>query len=170
MSRWQPIASMVTMAPSIANMFEQLGDGDDLVRLFRHLDLTEHQALARCEGRDHVDRRLRALLLVGAAQRLAVDGDRPPLGAPVSAATHATKQRWNCLGVERGEDVAEMIVRRRSVAKRPEPAQQFDLLLAEACDINESLRSRQHRQQTQQQHFIEADTSLCRPGVGPASH
>ena len=54
---------------------EQLGDGDDLVRLVRHLDLAEHQALMRGKGRHHMDRRLGALLPAGAAQRLAVDGD-----------------------------------------------------------------------------------------------
>ena len=58
MSRWQPIASMVTTAPSIAEQVKQLGDGDDPVRLVRHLDLAEHQALMRRKGRDHMDRRL----------------------------------------------------------------------------------------------------------------
>jgi hypothetical protein len=125
--------------------FEQLGDGDDLVRLVRHLDLTEHQALMRCERRDHVDRRLGVLLPAGAAQRLAVDGDDLPRRA--GQRRHPLhKAALELLGFEGGDDVAEVIVRGRSVAKRPEPAQQFDLLLAEACDINESLRSRQHRQ------------------------
>ena len=49
-------------------------------------------------------------------------------GAPVSDATQATKQRWNCLGIEGGENIAEMIVRRRAIAKRPEPAQKLELL------------------------------------------
>ena len=46
---------------------EQRRDGDDFVRLFRHLDLPEREPLARCEGRSHVDRRFRAFLLVGTA-------------------------------------------------------------------------------------------------------
>jgi hypothetical protein len=54
---------------------EKLGDGDDFVRLVCHLNLSEHQALTRRKGRDHVDRQFRAFLLVGAAQRLAIDGD-----------------------------------------------------------------------------------------------
>ena len=74
---------------------EQLGDGDDLVGLFRHLDLAEHEALARGEGRDHVDRRFGALLLVGSAQVLPSMAITSA-GVPVSAATQATKQRWNC--------------------------------------------------------------------------
>ena len=98
----------------------------------------------RCERRDHVDRRL-GVLLAGAAQRLAVDGDDLPRRA--GQRRHPLhKAALELLGVEGGDDVAEVIVRRRSVAKRPEPAQQFDLLLAEACDINENLCSRQHRQ------------------------
>ena len=59
------------------------------------------------------------------------------------------------LGIERGENIAEMIVRRRPVAKPPEAAQQFQLLLAEAGDIDEGLRPSQHGEQTQQQHFVE---------------
>ncbi len=43
----------------------------------------------------------------------------------------------------------------RSIAKRPEPAQQTDLLLAEPRDVDERLRPAQHRQQAQQQHLVE---------------
>ena len=46
-------------------------------------------------------------------------------------------------------------MRRRAVEKRPEPAQQIELLLAKARDINERLRPRQHRQKAQQQHLRE---------------
>jgi hypothetical protein len=35
-----------------------IGDGDDLVSLLGDLDLPQHQTLARCEGRDHKDRRI----------------------------------------------------------------------------------------------------------------
>ena len=45
---------------------EQRRDGDDLVRLLAHLDLAEHDALPRREGRDHVDRLFRALGLIRA--------------------------------------------------------------------------------------------------------
>ena len=106
----------------------------------RHLDLPEHEALARREGRDHVDRGLRALLLVGAAQRLAVDGDHPVRRA--GQRRHPGHEAaLELLGIERGKDVAEVIVRWRPVTKRPEPAQQIELLLAEPRDIDEGLRS-----------------------------
>ena len=59
------------------------------------------------------------------------------------------------LGVERGENVAEMIMRRRAVRERPEPAQQLELLLAEPRDVGERLRAGQNRQQAQEQDLIE---------------
>ena len=76
-------------------------------------------------------------------------------GAPISQVTPRDKAALELLGIERGKDVAEVIVRRRPIAKRPEPAQQFQLLLAEAGDIDEGLRSSQHREQRQQQHLVE---------------
>ena len=74
---------------------EQLGDGDDLVRLLRHLDLAEHEALARREGRDHVDRRLARPSSGRSGASVLPSMAITPAGAPVSAATQATKQRWN---------------------------------------------------------------------------
>ena len=59
------------------------------------------------------------------------------------------------LGVERGKNIAEVIVRRRAVAKRPEPAQKPNLLVAEAGNIDDGFRPGQNRQQAQQQHFVE---------------
>ena len=76
---------------------EQRGNGDDLVGLVADLGLPEHHALARGEGRDDMNGLVRPLLPVGAPHRLAVDGDH--LGRLlVSAAVHATKQRWNATG------------------------------------------------------------------------
>ena len=72
---------------------EKRRDGDDLARFVRHLDLSEHEALARREGRDRVDRGFGAFLLVGASQRpsMAITS----ADAPVNAATQATKHCWN---------------------------------------------------------------------------
>jgi hypothetical protein len=66
---------MVTMGALDRHHVEQLWDRDDLIGLFRYLELPEHEALARCESRDHVNRLFRAFPLVGAAYRLAIDGD-----------------------------------------------------------------------------------------------
>ena len=134
---------------------EQLGDGDDLVGLLRHLDLAEHEPLTRREGGDHVDRRLAALLLAGAARGLAVDGDHLALARAGQRGDPGDEAALERLGVERGEYVAEVIVRRRSVAKRPEPAQERELLLAEPGDVDEGLSPGQHRQKAQQKHLIE---------------
>jgi hypothetical protein len=42
-----------------------------------------------------------------------------------------------------------MVVRRRAIAKRQEPAQKLDLLLAEPRDIDKGFRPGQHRKQAQ---------------------
>ena len=97
---------------------EQLRDSADLVGLLRHLDLAEHQALPRGEGRDHVDRRLGAALLVGSARGLAVGRDH--LGRRArERGDPGDEAALELLGIERCEDVAEMVMRRRAVAERP---------------------------------------------------
>ncbi len=49
------------------------------------------------------------------------------------------------LSVERGEDIAEMIVARRPVGEGTETAQQAKLLLAKPRNVGETLRARQNR-------------------------
>ena len=95
MSRWQPIASMVTIAPSIASMSSSLGMA--MISLDFSATLTWPST-----------RRWRA----AKAETMWIAGVQPffrpdrrevlpsmaitPSGAPVSAATQATKQLWNC--------------------------------------------------------------------------
>jgi len=133
---------------------EKRRDGDDLVGFVRHFDLAEHEALARRESGHHVDCGFSASLVGGAARRLAVDGDHicrhaNQLGDPGDEATLEFRS------VERRENIAEMVVRRRSVPERQEPAKKLDLLLAESRDIDEGLRSGKHSEQAQQQHIFE---------------
>src|SRR4051794_35220929 len=45
-------------------------------------------------------------------------------------------------------------MRRRAIRKRSEPAQKVELPRPETGDFHEAFRSRQNRQQTQQQHLI----------------
>jgi hypothetical protein len=59
------------------------------------------------------------------------------------------------LGIERREDVAELVVRRCAVLEWPEAAQELELLLAEPLDLDPALATRQHAEQHQQQHLIE---------------
>jgi hypothetical protein len=99
-------------------------------------------------------RGLGARLLVGAAQRLAIDCD--DLGRHSSQPRHpGDEAALEHLGVERREDVPEVIMGGRSIAERPEAAQQPELLLAEPRDIDERFRSGQHREQAQQQHLLQ---------------
>ncbi len=88
---------------------QQLGDSNDFVGFFRDLELAQHKALARGEGRNHVDRLFRPLLLIGAAQRLAVDGDdlRRCLGQRRDPSGKAALERSR---VEGGENIAKVIV------------------------------------------------------------
>ncbi len=101
---------------------QQLGNCHELVGLFRHFHLAEHQALACRERRDHVDRGLGALLLVGPTRGLSIDGNHP-LRCPGQRRDPGNEAALELLGVERCKDIAEVIMRRRPIAKWPEPAQ-----------------------------------------------
>ena len=96
MSRWQPMASMVTTAPSMANRSSSAGMATISLDLSPTLTCpsTMRWRAAKAETTWMV---FGPLLLVGAPHRLAVDGDH--FGHVfVSAAVHATKQRWNATG------------------------------------------------------------------------
>ena len=105
---------------------EQRRNSDNLIGFFRHRDLAPDQTLARGESRDHVDRLLRSLLSMGAARSLAVDGDHLGRGVGQSRrpSDEAAPERRR---VERGENVAQMIMRRSSVLERSEAAQERQL-------------------------------------------
>jgi hypothetical protein len=126
---------------------EECRNGDDLVGLFRDFDLSEHEALTRRKCRHHVDRGFGASLLVGAAQRLAIDGNH--IGRRAGQRSHPGHEALlELVGVESGKNVAELIVRGRTVAKRPKPAQKAEFLLAKQGNIDERFRSAQYREQT----------------------
>jgi hypothetical protein len=59
------------------------------------------------------------------------------------------------LGIEAGQDVAEMIMGRGAVGKRPQPPPQFELPVAEPGDVGDRLGTGQHGKQAQQEHLIE---------------
>jgi hypothetical protein len=101
-----------------------------------------------------LDGRLATRLLAGAARGLSVDGDHlgrrsDQRGDP---GDEAPLER---IGVNRGEDVAQVIVRRRPIAKRPEAAQKRELLHPEPGDIDKGLGPGQHCEQRQQKHLVE---------------
>jgi hypothetical protein len=104
-----------------------------------------------------VDRRFRALpalLVTGPPHRLAVDGDHLG-GNPGPRRNPADEAALEFLRIQRSEDVAEMVVGRRPVAKRQKAPQQLQLLGPEPGDIGEGLRPGQHRQQAQQKNLIQ---------------
>ena len=92
--------------------------------------------------------------MAGPARGLAIDGDHP-LRHPGQRGDPGDEAALELLGVERGQDIAEVIVRRRAILERAEAAQKLELLVAEEGDIDEGLRPGQHREQTQQQHLVE---------------
>ncbi len=133
---------------------EKLRDCHDLIGLLRHFDLTEHEALARGEGGNLMDGGLRALLVAGSAHGLAIDCDHPR-GNSRHRGHPGDEAALECIGVQGGEDVAEVIMGRRAILERAETAQQSELPGAEEGDLGEAFRAGQYGQQTQKQHLVE---------------
>ena len=88
----------------------------------------------------------------GAAHRFAVDGHHS-FGNPDQGRHPGYEAALERLGVEGGEDVAQMVMGRRACCKGTKPAQQIELLLAEAGDVGDRLGPGQHRQKAQEQHL-----------------
>ena len=138
----------------MAKSVEQRGNGDDLVGLVADLDLPEHHALARGEGRDDMDGLFGPLLLVGAPHRLAVDGDH--FGRRLRQRRRPRHKTALERGrVEPGEDDAQLVVRGRAVLEEPKAPQERKLGPAEARDVGHRFRPRQRRRQHQEQHLVE---------------
>jgi hypothetical protein len=152
MLRWQPIDGHDR--PLDRQHVEQFGDGDDLVGLFRHLHLTQHEALTGGERGDHVDRRVAAVLSTGPPQGLAVDG-KHPLRRSGQCRDPGDEASLELLGVEHRQDVAEMVVRWCAVLERTEATQKLAFLAAEQGDIDKCLGPGQHGEQAEQQDLVE---------------
>lgn len=106
------------------------------------------------EGRDHMDRLLGAFLLIGAARRLAVDDD--DFGRRVGQGRDpGDKAPLERLRVERGENIAQMIMGGRALREGAEATQEIELLLAEPRNIGEGFRPGQHGEQAQEQYLVE---------------
>jgi hypothetical protein len=59
------------------------------------------------------------------------------------------------VGVQCGEDVAEVIMRRRAILEWAKPAEQRELLCSEKRDLGEAFRAGQHGEQAQKQDLVE---------------
>src|SRR4051794_7093654 len=74
--------------------FKQRWNGDDLVGLLRHFDLPKHEALPCCKDAETMW--IAAFVPFLWARRSVLPSMAiTSAGEPVSAATQATKQRWN---------------------------------------------------------------------------
>ena len=136
-------------------------NGDNLVRLRLDHRLRQHEALSRREGRDHVDGGPRRRLSPGSAQGLAVNGDdfHRRLRQRRHPIDKATLER---VGIERGENIAQRVMRRRAVGERRKPTQQRQLLFAEPLDIGEAFRPGQHAKERHQQYLVQRIDDLAR--------
>jgi hypothetical protein len=115
---------------------EQKGDGDDLVRLFRHRLLAQHELLPGGPGRHSVQGAAALGARMAAPRGLAVDGDRLRPGNtqsldPVGKA-----------GLEQGrvdgcDHLAKRVVARDAVCKRQEAAQERQVLAAPQRQLDE---------------------------------
>jgi hypothetical protein len=138
---------------------QELGDGDDLVGLLRHFHLAENQTLSRGESRHDVDRTLEILLLLrglrtGPAHGLTVDGDHFGRN-PRLRRDPGDEATLEGLGVQRGENVTEVIVRRRSILERSEASEQSQFQPAESGDVGDRLRPGYEGEQAQQQNLVQ---------------
>src|SRR3954451_20491370 len=146
---------MATMAPSIDSMSSSFGIAT--ISFDFSATLTWPSTRRWREGGNPMDGGLPALFLIRPAHRLAVDRDHSCRNA--GQGRHPGDETLlEFLGVERGEDVAELIVRRRAIRKPPEPAQKVELPRPDAGDVHEALSS---RQQAQHHHLIEGVDHLA---------
>ena len=143
---------------------EQRGDGGDLIGLRAGLGLGGHEPLARGEGRDQVES-IMAPLATAAPRGLAVDGDQlgrragergdPGHEAPLEG-----------LGVQRGEEVARMVVRGGTLGEGAQAAQKRQLARTEPGDVGEAPGPRQNGEKRQQQNLIQRTSHFpCLPVI-----
>ena len=131
-----------------------------------HFGLAQHEALARGKGGDHMNGGLAALLARGSARGFAINGDNT-CGNARHRADPGDEAALELIGVERREDIAEVIMRRRAILERAEPAEQLKLLGAEKCDLREAFRASQHGKQAQQQNLIQRVGHLAKLAMVP---
>ncbi len=100
-----------------------------------------------------MDRRLRADLLTGTPEYLAIDGN-DTLGHAYNRGGPGDEAALELLRVQRCEDVTELVVRGCCDLERPESAQEIQLLLAIFGDLDPALAAGEHTEE-RQQHLVE---------------
>jgi hypothetical protein len=135
-----------------AEQREKLGNGGDLVVLGTDGELTQHQALARRPGRDHMDRPLAAAAVEGAPQRLAIN--RHDLSdVLLQGCRPGDEGDLETLRIERVEHVREGIVARNAMGEGQKASQKIELGLAIFLDFDPALRAAQNADQATQQQL-----------------
>ena len=153
MSRWHPMASIVTIAPSIANISKSLGIA--MISLDFSVTFTwpRTRRLLAAKAETMWIWALPPFLLP--ERRTALPSIAiTPAGTPVTAAP-GDEAALKLLGIKGGEDIADAIMRRGPTKEGAESAQKRQLFFTEARDIGECISPGQHRQQRQKQHFVE---------------
>ena len=145
---------MVTIAPSIASMSSSLGMAMISLDFSATLTWPSTRRWRAAKAETMWIGGLPPFFRPDRRDGLAIDGDHP-VRRSGQRRDPGDEAALELLGVERGQDVAEMIVRRRAVLERPEAAQKLELLAAEQGDIDEGLGPGQHREQAQQQDLVE---------------
>jgi hypothetical protein len=129
------MASIVTIAPEISSILQQLGDGRDLVRLLVHGDLPQKQVIGRGPGVDYVQGRLAVGTVERTAECLAVDGDDLPLGLLMQGLDPTEEAPLELVGVEPLEEAAVGVVAGDAVGQIEEGLEPVLLGLAEVLDV-----------------------------------
>src|SRR5258708_27536671 len=166
MSRWQPMASMVMTAPSIASMSRSAGMA--MISLALSAILTWPSTRRwRAAKADTIWIAAFPPFLWQAPANVLPSMAITSADTPISLATQATKRRWNSAA----SSVAKMSPRWSCEGvpypERQEPAKKLDLLLAEPRDIHEGFRPGKHCEQAQQQHLFERiDHLAALPRIG----
>ena len=93
-------------------------------------------------------------LATRSAHRLAVDRHHALRNAD-QRGDPAHEAALEVLRVEGGEDVAEVVVRWRTIEEWPEASEKLQFHAAKPGDIDEGFGPGQHREQRQQEHLIE---------------
>jgi hypothetical protein len=118
------------------------------------LALPEHQSVALGPGRNHMHKPFLACLAC-AAQSLAVDGDNLARRQLGNRRNPGHETLFHLLGVERGKDPIESIVRRNAGRQGKKRLQPLALLLAVLSDVVPALGTAQHRGNGDQQDLFQ---------------
>ena len=130
---------------------EQLGNRRDLVGLLRRLDLTQHHAIRRAEGTDHVDRPFAFPSAVRSTQRLTIDGHYRAFRHVMAGLHPVGKRALQLLGIHQGHDPGQGVMARHSSHKITVLAEKVQLRVAKILDLIPTFSTTDHRTDRQKQ-------------------